>query len=160
MAFIKRLLFKYRDLLTYTVFGFLASLVNIFTYWVFRHTIIWPYLLANTIAWLLANLFGFFTNKSLVFQSKYTTFKALFREVISFFFFRGVSFLLDNGLMIVAISFIGWQSMTAKIVDQLIVGIVNYITTSYTFKKSERQMALRGRILRHYHTILKRGDHD
>ena len=95
-----------------------------------------------------------------MFQSKYTTFKALFGEVLSFFFFRGVSFFLDNGLMIVAISFLGWQSMTAKIVDQLIVGIVNYITTSYTFKKSERQMALRGRILRHYHTILKRGDHD
>ena len=157
MAFIKRMIFKYRDFLTYTVFGFLASVVNIATYWVFRHTLIWPYLLANTMAWLIANLFGFFTNKSLVFQSKYTNFRALFQEIISFFFFRGVSFFLDNGLMIVGISMLGWHSMTAKIIDQLIVGIVNYITTSYTFKKSEKQMALRGRILRHYHTIRNRG---
>lgn len=160
MAFIKRLVFKYRDFLTYTIFGFLASLVNIFTYWVFRHTIIWPYLLANTMAWFVANLFGFFTNKSLVFQSKYTTFGAVCREVLSFFFFRGVSFFLDNGLMIVAISFLGWQSMTAKIIDQLIVGIVNYITTRYTFKKTEQQMALRGRVLRRYNAILKRGHND
>ncbi|WP_208422004.1 GtrA family protein [Latilactobacillus fragifolii] len=160
MAFIKRLLFKYRDFLTYTVFGCLASLVNIFTYWVFRHTIIWQYLLANTMAWLVANLFGFFTNKSLVFQSKYTTLGAVCREVLSFFFFRSVSFFLDNGLMIVAISFLGWQSMPAKIIDQLIVGIVNYITTRYTFKKTEQQMALRGRILRRYNAILKRGHND
>ena len=98
MAFIKRLLFKYRDLLTYTFFGFLASLVNIFTYWIFRHTIIWPYLLANTIAWLLANLFGFFTNKSLVFQSKYTTFKALFwRSALLFSSSAAFLFFLDNG---------------------------------------------------------------
>lgn len=160
MAFIKRMIFKYRDFFTYTVFGFLASIVNIATYWVFRHTLIWPYLLANTMAWLIANLFGFFTNKSLVFQSKYTNFRALFQEIISFFFFRGVSFFLDNGLMIVGISMLGWHSMTAKIIDQLIVGIVNYITTSYTFKKSEKQMALRGRVLRHYHTIRNRGNHD
>ncbi|MSD83493.1 GtrA family protein [Lactobacillus curvatus] len=160
MAFIKRLLFKYRDFLTYTVFGCLASLVNIFTYWIFRHTIIWPYLLANTMAWLIANLFGFFTNKSLVFQSKYTTLGAVCREVLSFFFFRSVSFFLDNSLMIVAISFLGWQSMPAKIIDQLIVGIVNYITTRYTFKKTEQQMALRGRILRRYNAILKRGHND
>lgn len=160
MAFIKRLLLKYHDFLTYTIFGFLASVVNIASYWLFRHTLIFPYLIANTLAWLIANLFGFFTNKSLVFQSKYTTFSALFHEVLSFFFFRGLSFFLDNGLMIVGISILGCPSMTAKIIDQIIVGIVNYITTSYTFKKTEQQMALRGRILRHYHTIRNRGNHD
>lgn len=146
----QRFFIKYRDFFVYTIFGFLGSLVNIGVYWLFRHIWIWPYLIANIIAYVVANLFGFWANKSLVFKSKFTTFSAFFQELLAFFFFRSLSFFLDNGIMILGISILGWASMPVKIIDQILVGIVNYVTTSYTFKRDAKKMRIRQQLLQRY----------
>ncbi|KRN28339.1 gtcA1 protein [Lactobacillus selangorensis] len=144
---IKRFLSRFRDLFSYAIFGFMASVINVFVYWGAHHVLGWGYLLANTLAWLLSNLFGFFTNKSLVFGSKYTNFTDLVIEIVQFFVFRGMTFFLDTGLMFVGISLLKWSSMWTKIADQLIVGIVNYVTSRWTFRKENKEMIARGRQL-------------
>lgn len=137
----KKLYHRIRDFCVYSVFGFIASLINIICYWFFRHNWQWQYLIANTVAWIIANVFGFFTNKSIVFKSKYSSIKKFWHEFINFFTLRGLSFFIDTGLMFLGITILRWSSMFVKIIDQVIVGIVNYYFSRFTFIWCNRIMA-------------------
>ncbi|ANK60628.1 GtrA family protein [Loigolactobacillus backii] len=133
---LKKLLYRYHNFFSYMVFGFLASIINILAYWLFRHFFLIQYLLANALAWLIATLFGFFTNKSLVFRSKYTSWRALQRELVSFLSLRIFSLGIDSLIMFSGISLLKLASMPTKIADQLIVGIVNYLFSRWVFEAS------------------------
>ncbi|PIO82324.1 hypothetical protein BSQ39_01470 [Loigolactobacillus backii] len=133
---LKKLLYRYHNFFSYMVFGFLASIINILAYWLFRHFFLIQYLLANALAWLIATLFGFFTNKSLVFRSKYTSWRALQRELVSFLSLRIFSLGIDSLIMFSGISLLKLASMPTKIADQLIVGIVNYLFSRWVFETS------------------------
>ncbi len=129
----QKLFSRIHNFCIYSIFGFLASLINIACYWILRHLWHWQYLIANTLAWLVANIFGFFTNKSIVFKSKYTNIHAFIREFINFFTLRSLSFFIDTGLMFIGISLFHYPSMLVKIIDQIIVGIVNYYFSRFNF---------------------------
>ncbi len=144
MSFIRR----HRDFWAYTLFGFLASVINIVSFMLIKQVFHTHYIFANTLAWLISVIFGFFTNKSLVFKSKYSTGYALFTELLAFFFFRGLSFFADSGLMVLFISILHWNSFISKTVDQVLVGILNYATSRYTFSKEQKEMTARLRKLR------------
>ncbi|KRM21015.1 gtrA-like family protein [Latilactobacillus graminis DSM 20719] len=94
------------------------------------------YLISNTIAWLLSVLFAFFTNKTWVFQSKYTTCKDFSREIASFFFFRGISFVMDTAIMFIGISLLVLPNMIVKVLDQIIVILANYVFSKWIFKNT------------------------
>ncbi len=83
---IQQLIQKYWEQLMYLVFGVLTTLVNMVVFFGLDHYTTINYLVSNTIAWFLSVLFAFFTNKTWVFQSKYTTLKDFSREMASFFF--------------------------------------------------------------------------
>lgn len=55
----QKLFSRIHNFCIYSIFGFLASLINIACYWILRHLWHWQYLIANTLAWLVANIFGF-----------------------------------------------------------------------------------------------------
>ncbi|KRN28338.1 gtrA-like family protein [Lactobacillus selangorensis] len=135
MQTIRNLYEKYRDILAYLVFGVLTTLINIVVYWFCTSVLHWNYMLANNLAWFLSVLFAFFTNKTFVFRSKYTTVKAFFIEMGAFFFARGVSLILDDGIMFVGISLLHWSSLLTKFIDQFVVIAVNYIFSKWIFRK-------------------------
>ncbi len=124
----------------YMVFGFLASLVNIFSYWFFGHLVHMPYLFANSLAWLVSVLFSFFSNKSWVFNSEYSTLREFLKEFVSFMLSRIVSFFADNFIMILGITILGWPSLWVKILDQLLVGLLNYGTSVLVFNHENKKM--------------------
>lgn len=131
---------RYHNFLMYMVFGFLASLVNILSYWLFGHFFGLPYLFANSIAWLISVLFSFFTNKTWVFKSEYSGWRNFLTEFISFMLSRVVSFFGDNFLMILGITLLGWPSLWVKIIDQLIVGLLNYGTSVLVFNRKSKRI--------------------
>lgn len=139
---------RHRDFWAYTLFGFLASVINIVSFMLIKQVFHTHYIFANTLAWLISVIFGFFTNKSLVFKSKYSTGYALFTELLAFFFFRGLSFFADSGLMVLFISVLHWNSFISKTIDQVLVGLLNYATSRYTFSKEKKEMTARLRKLR------------
>ena len=147
-AFLK----NHRDFVSYTFFGFLASVINIVSFMVIKSTFHAHYMFANTLAWLISVVFGFFTNKSLVFKSEYSTGYALITELIAFFFFRGISLLADSAIMFICITGLNLSSFTAKVIDQILVGVLNYATSRYTFSKDQREVAkrLRQRRIEHH----------
>lgn len=128
----KSVISKNVTFIKYVIIGAATTLINIIGFFILNPSGM-NYLLANTLAWLASVIFAFFTNKQIVFQSVYTTKKAFFRELISFFVLRAVSLILDDGLMFVLISVFSSASWLAKIVTQVIVVISNYIFSKLIF---------------------------
>ncbi|KGB13955.1 teichoic acid glycosylation protein [Latilactobacillus sakei] len=133
---IQNLIHKYWEQLMYLVFGVLTTAVNMVVFYLLDQYTGMYYLLSNTVAWFLSVLFAFFTNKTWVFQSKYTTFRDFSRELASFFFFRGISYIMDTAIMFVGISMLHGPNMVVKIIDQFVIILANYIFSKWIFNKS------------------------
>lgn len=125
---------KYEQLIAYAVFGVLTTLVNIVSFWGLENMAGWHYFWSNNLAWLLSVLFAFFTNKTYVFKSKYTTKTAFFKEMSAFFGARIASLVIDDLIMFVGISLLSANSMVVKILDQFIVIAMNYVLSKIIFK--------------------------
>ena len=92
-----------RETITYLIFGVLTTLVN----WIIFDRLNARYGtdragVHNAIAFVLSVLFAFLTNKPFVFRSNDWSFKTLTREVPLFFGGRIVSFLLEEGMILLA----------------------------------------------------------
>lgn len=127
-----------KEMFNYLLFGILTTLVNIVTFAVFNKWLGMDYKLATTIAWVLSVIFAFITNKLFVFQSKCLNVLSVLREFTSFIFFRGLSYLLDIGMMIVLIELLKADSLIAKITANVLVVIFNYFASKYVIFKTSK----------------------
>ncbi|BAP85208.1 membrane protein [Paucilactobacillus hokkaidonensis JCM 18461] len=126
---------KYQSMIAYIFFGGVTTLVNIGVFAVLDK-MNWNYQLANVIAWFLSVLVAYLTNKVWVFSSHYTTFKAFIIEFVEFYFFRALTLIIDVIIMYIGISMLGWNAILVKVIDNVIVIIVNYVFSKwYIFKK-------------------------
>jgi putative flippase GtrA len=123
----KSLIKKNQAIILYLVFGVLTTVVNIGVFDLFNTYTNWNYQISNGIAWVASVLVAFFTNKVWVFSSGYTTWRAFWRELGSFFFFRLLTYFMDVAIMWVGISLMDQNELLVKIVDNVIVVVVNYI---------------------------------
>ncbi|WP_203664758.1 GtrA family protein [Lacticaseibacillus sp. 53-4] len=118
------------DILTYIFFGGLTTVINIVVFGLStRVGLNWQ--IANFIAWLLSVLFAFVTNKLWVFNSHTENFTALLWEFIKFMFARVVSLGIDYACMFLFINAIGWSSMVAKILTQIVIIVANYAFSKF-----------------------------
>ena len=124
---IKQLWQRYQSVLSYLIFGGLTTLINIIVFGIFNQ--FWPYWIANTIAWLISVLFAYITNKIWVFDSQTPTFRAVLIEMTSFFGFRLLSYFIDQGIMIVGISVLHGNDLIVKLIDQIIVVLLNWFSS-------------------------------
>ncbi|WP_282708695.1 GtrA family protein [Ligilactobacillus sp. Marseille-Q7487] len=122
---------KYRSFLTYTLFGTLASAVNILVFHILFQVLNMYYLSANVLAYLCAILFSFFTTKTFVFHSNYTSFSKFMRELTAFFTVRLVSFFLDSLIMMLGMHLTKLHPDLIKLIDQVLVGILNYFFSKW-----------------------------
>ncbi len=126
---------KFREGIWYLVFGGLTTLVNIVSYFILRTFNIEIYV-SNIIAWILAVLFAFITNKLFVFNSRGKSRKENTKELISFFGFRIISLGIDMAAMYLLIDLLSSGEFVAKIISNIIVIILNYIFSKFfIFKK-------------------------
>ena len=124
---------KCREVLMYLVFGGLTTLVNILSFFILRKLSVGVYV-SNLIAWVVAVLFAFITNKLFVFESKDKSKSG--KELISFFGFRILSLGVDMGAMYLLLQVINTGEVFAKIIANVIVIILNYIFSKlFVFKK-------------------------
>ncbi|MBA1434779.1 GtrA family protein [Bombilactobacillus bombi] len=134
---------KYRNFIIYSIFGLGASILNVLVFnWLHNHVQI-TMLIANTVAWFVANLFSFAANKHIVFKSRYQAPKTLLKEIGLFLSQRLAALILDNILMWVGINWLHWQNLLVKIIDQLIVGLVNYFSTRAIFTHENKLLLQR-----------------
>ena len=154
MKMIKKLFIKYKELITYVIFGVLTTLVNFFAFWLFTKILGEElYLINNAIAWVVGVIFAYITNKLFVFESKSWDLKVVTKEITGFLGARIFSFLVEEGGMFLFITVLGLgeKSLTilnltitgqfiVKILLAVIVVVMNYVFSKFfIFKSSENR---------------------
>jgi len=118
---------RFRDVLTYLFFGALTTLVNYCVYLPLYHGLGWSAGVCNIIAWGVAVLFAFFTNKPFVFQSHDWSFPVVGREFVAFLGCRFGSGLLETLILFVAVDWLEGNGVIWKLITSVLVVILNYI---------------------------------
>ncbi|MDB8804741.1 GtrA family protein [Romboutsia sp. 1001216sp1] len=127
---------KYRESIMYLVFGGLTVGVNIATYIGLTRIIELNYMVANIIAWIVAVIFAYITNKFFVFESNNTELKFLIKEFTSFVSCRLLSGVMEMILMYVMIDTMGINDFITKIFTNILVIVLNYVLSKVIiFKK-------------------------
>jgi putative flippase GtrA len=133
MTNIKAIFNKYKDVIAYLFFGGVTTLVNWVTYTICVSLLDVSVNISNVVAWIMAVLVAFVTNKYFVFNSKSFKFKILLKEFGLFLSSRifsgaieiiGVPFLIAIGLNQTLFNI---EGMMAKIVISVIVVVLNYV---------------------------------
>ena len=136
-----------RETILYLVFGVLTTLLNSVVFdrcnaaFGERRVV-----LSQVIAFVVAVLFAFFTNKPFVFQSKDWSSETLMKEIPTFFGGRIASFIIETVLVLVArdvfhagsYTFLGINGLTVvKLMPiSVIVVILNYVFSKvFVFRK-------------------------
>ena len=135
---IKNLWLKYKELFFYGVFGVGATAIIIVSYRILANTFGKKYfLIANIIAWILAFIFAFITNKLFVFESKSWEAQIAMKEFVGFLSARLATGILDTVLMWLFVSVISLDDTLSKIIINILVIIINYIASKFFIFKKE-----------------------
>lgn len=117
------------ETLWYGIFGLLTVAVNIVSYRLFA--LFLETLPANTIAFLIAVLFAYFTNSRYVFRVPFT-----WRNFLKFMSMRIGTIFIDDGGMLFLIRW-GWDDLFAKIAVNVIIIGLNYLFSKlFIFRES------------------------
>jgi len=135
---IKKLFFKYKEVISYLFFGVLTTAVNIGTFALCNNYLKIDWGTSNIIAWIISVLFAYITNKLFVFEAKNTN---ILKEILSFVAFRLLSLGFDQASMYIMIDRMQIDSFIAKIIANVIVIILNYVFSKlFVFKKGSDMM--------------------
>ena len=134
---------KYRELIQYLIFGVLTTIVNFVVYYTLKFifgTVEGAYGVAfNTIANILAIIFAYVTNRIWVFKSEAKGFKAIMKEMFSFFSCRIATMLNDMFVYWFGCNVLHWNDFIVKCIAQVIIIVLNFILSKLiVFKKKEK----------------------
>jgi len=135
---------EHREGMRYLIFGALTTIVNILTYALFASIILKGLpskeVIVNVseiIAFIVALIFAYVTNKIYVFKSKVKTFKELIREMTSFTSCRIVTEIVSILMMNLAI-WLNINDILMKVIANIVVIVLNFIFSKLIiFKKME-----------------------
>ncbi len=152
---IKQLFVKYKEIITYVVFGVLTTLVNFAAFWILSRFLGERlYLLNNAIAWVVSVLFAYITNKLWVFESKSWAPKVVVKESVEFVAARLFSFGVEEGGLLLFVDVLGFGKysftvfgfeitgqLIAKVILSVIVVILNYFFSKFVIfaKKNKKK---------------------
>ena len=123
---IRELWEKYKGLVLYAVFGVLTTVVNMAAYHLSYNILHIANVPSTVIAWILAVLFAFITNKLWVFDSPSFDTKTLLHEIPSFFGCRLATGVLDVIIMYLAVDTMHADPTLWKLISNILVIIINY----------------------------------
>lgn len=144
-----------REIVVYVVFGVLATLVNLAAHfiavrlfasvnWQGSLHLLFPtedysYLDATMIAWVIAVLFAFITNKLWVFSSRSWSPHLVRRELTAFLAARLLSLGVELLCMFLFVSIFSFHRGLSKLIVQVIIVILNYMFSKlFIFKNTGR----------------------
>lgn len=136
---IKKILLNYKEQILYIIFGVLTTVLNFLVYIIFTRVFEANFLISNAVAWLLAVIFAFITNKIYVFNSTDYNIKFIIKEFSEFTISRIFTGLLDIGLLYLFVSIIHMNDLISKIIIGIIITILNYVISKmYVFRGGEK----------------------
>ena len=127
-----------REVIFYTIFGILSTLVNFITFYILTKISVEENL-ANFIAIIMAVLFAYFTNRKIVFNSKAETFKEKLKEFYKFILGRVFTMFVEMFGFYLLFNIMNIHEIISKLVITIIVVILNFfISKFFAFKKQNK----------------------
>ena len=125
---IKKYLLKYKEIITYLIFGGLTTVINFIVYIACTKGFGINEIISNVIAWVISVLFAYITNKIYVFDSKSKDIKTIFKEIISFFACRVATLVVfDIALFWLMVNVLNINDIAVKVINQVLVIVFNYV---------------------------------
>lgn len=129
---------KYKELLLYLFFGGLSFIVSIATYALFNVGMNINELIANVLSWIITVMFAFLTNRVWVFQSTTNGVAEFVKQMLVFYSGRVITLVVEEVILLVFITWLGFNSMLIKVIAQVIVILLNYVISKLVvFRKKE-----------------------
>ena len=124
---LKSLYCRYKEIILFAVFGVFTTLVNVVAYFISSRLCNLNVVVSTILAWSLAVLFAYVTNRKYVFKSENTSIKSVTMEFGAFISSRFLTGLLDLALMYVFVKLLGQNDVMIKIISNIIIVISNYL---------------------------------
>lgn len=138
METVRNLFLKYKSEILYLFFGGCTTLINIVCYYALYQQMYISNLGSTITAWIVSVLFAYVTNRQFVFESKTAALHALVYELLAFFGCRLATGIMDTAIMVLAVDHMHWNSLLWKVISNVLVVIINYITGRFIiFQKQE-----------------------
>ena len=136
---LKSFIAKYKSLLAYLFFGALTTFVNWCAYFPLRYVANLSAALSSVIAWVIAVLFAFPTNKIFVYASTEWSIRKTASEFLGFVSCRLFSGLLEAGILFLVDDVLHMNGILWKILASVIVVILNYLSGKLlVFRKTSK----------------------
>lgn len=154
----KNLWNKYKEIITYIIFGVLTTVVSWGSYTVFVELLSMKVFAGNLLSWICAVIFAYVTNKLWVFESKSWKPNVIGKEIVTFVASRGVTGVIeivcvpllaktgfDNifyGIlekMNISMSLLFTDGIYSKIFLSVVVVILNYFFSKFIIFKNKKE---------------------
>lgn len=123
----KKLIEKYRDIISYLFFGVLTTAVNYVVYLPCYNIFGLSAALSNAVAWVAAVAFAYLTNKPFVFKSHDWSMKTVLPELTKFIACRVGSGVLETAILLITVDWFSWDGNAMKLIASVLVVILNYV---------------------------------
>lgn len=123
---IKHISTKHKEKILYLIFGFLTVIINLVSYKILRDMGV-QYKLSTNIAFVIAVLFAFFTNKHIVFKQG-NNYK---REILLFFSARIFTQIINYIGLVFMVEQMHINDFVSQSVLNVVIIILNYVFSKY-----------------------------
>lgn len=118
---------KHWDILSYLFFGVLTTVVNYAVYLPLYNFLHCSATLSNCIAWGVAVIFAYLTNKPFVFKSYDWSMMTVVPEFAKFIGCRLGSGAVETLIIFVTVDLLNWNGNLMKLITSLLVVVLNYV---------------------------------
>ena len=136
---VKDLLVKFRSQILYLVFGVSTTIINIVVYALLRMTDM-PVQVAYWLAWFVAVLAAYLTNRKWVFDSQAGTVREYFDEIVKFYVARLATGVIGSGIMWIGVSWLHQNDMLWNVIQNIFVIVSNYILSKLVIFRAEKSL--------------------
>ncbi len=127
---------KYNEIIAYLFWGVITTVINIGVFAILEHFTNLNYQVNNLIAWFISVFIAFISNKAYVFHATSNSFPHLLKQMFSFYAGRVLSYGFEVIILWVGISLLDGNEIIVKIIDNIVVIIINYFWSKLAvFKK-------------------------
>ncbi len=127
---------KYKDVLLYLFFGVLTTLINLAVFWLMGTKLSLNIHLSNGVAWTVAVIFAYVTNRTWVFKEHADGKTGIIKEMLGFGAGRLFTLGVEELMLIVFVDLLRFNKNIIKLIAQVAVVILNYVVSKlFVFKK-------------------------
>ena len=130
----KRLLTK--EIILYVFFGVCTMIINMLAYALLYNYLHCSNVFSTAVAWFLAVIGAYVSNRLWVFESRGNGVKAVLREFAVFISCRIATGVMDIAIMYVSVDLLFLNEMLFKLISNVLVVVLNYVASKVLiFKK-------------------------